>query len=74
MQQSKFGLPVPATGSTRNMDKINSKFTKDIRCRHRRNFLKLIYKPGIRNFKYGHCLLPDWWMAETSVKLYNLIR
>ena len=58
----------------RNIETIISNFISDIRYRHRRIIVRLIYKPWIRNFKYGRCQLPDWWKAETSNILCNLVQ
>ena len=55
------------------METIISNITSDIRFRHRRNFLKLTYKPWIRNFIYGQFRPPNWWEAETTDILCNLI-
>ena len=55
------------------METIINNFISDIRLRHRRKFLKLIYKPWIRNFRYGRSQLQDWCEVETSDLLCNLI-
>ena len=58
----------------RNIETIISNVISDIRYRHRRICVRLIYKPWIRNFKYGRCQQPDSWKAETSNILCNLVQ
>ena len=53
---------------------IVSNFTLDIRYRNRRIFLKLIFRHLIRNFIHGRRQLPNWWEAETTDILCNLIQ